>query len=243
MSGSWARIATVLLDAGNTLVSIDFDWLAALLAPQGLEVTPEALARAEARARPILSRRLAGAHVGGRLSTESGATFAFYVERILAGLSGVTEERAVRLAPRTARALKAEGNARLWSRVLPGVRVGLEALAALGVGLGVVSNSDGTIHETLRRAGLAASFQAIVDSAVVGFEKPDARIFAHALEALGASAPTTLYVGDLYAVDVVGARAAGLDAALVDPFDDWTGADCPRVADLPDLARRLRAQR
>jgi putative hydrolase of the HAD superfamily len=234
-------VRTVLLDAGNTLVSIDFAWLARLLAAAGVETSVEWLQRAEAGARPLLSRRLAGhPEDGGRLSTESGSTFAFYIARILAGLPGLAAERAEDLAPGLARTLKSEGNPRLWSRVLPGTRQGLAALRGLGLRLAVVSNSDGTIRETLTQAGLAGELDAIFDSRLVGFEKPDPRLFIHALATLGSPAAAALYVGDLYAVDVVGARAAGLAAVLVDPFGDWGEVDCPRVRDLTELARLLR---
>lgn len=240
VNGEGDRFDTLLLDAGNTLVSIDFEWLAALLAEKGVATSVDELRRAEARARPVLSRRLAQAGAGGRLSTESGDTFSFYVGRILSGLVGVPGERAAALAAPLARSLKAEGNPRLWSRILPGTRQALAELRSLGLALGVVSNSDGTIRETLERLDLARHFDAIVDSRLVGFEKPDPRIFVHALEALGARPSTALYVGDLYSVDVVGARGAGLAAALVDPFGDWRNVDCASVVDLLDLARRLR---
>lgn len=240
MSERWRVLRVVLLDAGNTLVSIDFEWMAELLAGAGVEATGERLRRAEARARPVLSRRLADAAAGGRLSTESGSTFTFYVERILAGLRGLAAEEAEALAPDLAAALKSEGNPRLWSRLLPGTRAALAQLRALGLRLAVVSNSDGTIRETLERVGLAGDFEAIFDSRLVGFEKPDPRIFAHAVADLGCAPSSALYVGDLYSVDVVGARAAGLQAALVDPFGDWSDLDCPVVADLPELAVRLR---
>jgi FMN phosphatase YigB (HAD superfamily) len=48
-----------------------------------------------------------------------------------------------------------------------------------------------------------------------------------------------VHIGDLHAVDVVGARAAGLHAVLLDPFGDWGDADCPRVRDLGTLAQSL----
>ena len=57
---------------------------------------------------------------------------------------------------------------------------------------------------------------------------------------LAGSAPErTLHVGDLYAVDVLGARAAGLHALLLDPHGDWTGVDCDVVTDVPALAAAI----
>jgi putative hydrolase of the HAD superfamily len=91
--------------------------------------------------------------------------------------------------------------------------------------------------------GLLPYFSAVVDSAVVGFEKPDPRIFEHALGRAGVPGRRALHVGDLYHADVAGARAAGVNALLLDPFGDWDDVDCERVEDLSELARRMRAAR
>ena len=128
---------------------------------------------------------------------------------------------------------------RLWRTPMPGVAEALAAMKALGLRLVVVSNADGSVERGLRGAGLADFFDAVVDSALVGFEKPDPRIFRHALEGAGAAPERTLHVGDLYHADVVGARAAGLHALLLDPFRDWPEPDCERLPDLSALAARL----
>ena len=47
----------------------------------------------------------------------------------------------------------------------------------------------------------------------------------------------TLHVGDLYSADIEGGCAAGVHTALVDPYDDWDGVDCPRFKDLEELSR------
>jgi putative hydrolase of the HAD superfamily len=65
--------------------------------------------------------------------------------------------------------------------------------------------------------------------------KPDPRIFAPALAALGLAAERVAYVGDSVAIDVRGARAAGLEPVLLDPYEDHTGADHARIASLHDL--------
>ena len=84
--------------------------------------------------------------------------------------------------------------------------------------------------------GLAPFFQTIVDSTEEGIEKPDPGIFRVALDRAGARAETTLHVGDLYHVDVVGARSAGLKGALLDPLDLYPGADAERFSSLAALA-------
>jgi putative hydrolase of the HAD superfamily len=78
-------------------------------------------------------------------------------------------------------------------------------------------------------------FEVVVDSALGGYEKPDPRIFEHALAVSGAEPATTLHVGDLYDADVLGARAAGIHAALLDPFGDWPQVDCERFRDVSEL--------
>lgn len=103
----------------------------------------------------------------------------------------------------------------------------------------VVSNSDGTVEEILIKVGLSRYFFSVVDSHVVGYEKPDPRLFYHALKLSDAEPETTIHIGDLYHVDVIGARSAGLHAALLDPFGDWGDVDCPRFVDLLEFAGKF----
>ena len=224
----------VCLDAGNTLVGMEWAHLLPLLADAGIAATPAALARAEAAARPSHSRRLAG----GR-SSEAAEAAVFQVAAILQGL-GVANADATERAPRLARRIRAEvPSRRLWSRVLPGVPEALAAMRAAGLRLVVVSNSDGTVEALLGDVGLRDAVDAVVDSTHVGAEKPDPAIFAHALRHAGTAPERALHVGDLHAVDVVGARAAGLHAVLLDPHGDWGDVDCAVVPDVSALARAL----
>jgi putative hydrolase of the HAD superfamily len=124
---------------------------------------------------------------------------------------------------------------------MPRVPESLAILRSLGLRLAVVSNSDGTVDRMLRDTSLRQYLDAVIDSAVVGCEKPDPEIFRHALRALDANPATTLHVGDLYDADVVGARRAGLHALLLDPFGDWDAVDCAKIADVPTLAAALAA--
>jgi len=237
----WREIEAVFLDAGNTLVSIDFDRVSAELAALGFGCDAAGVRRAEAAARPAVSRFVA------ERSTEGADTFRFYLRQILGGLAPVASagEPALEASvSRLAERLRFPGEShRLWRFVLPGVPEALAELRALGLRLLVVSNSDGSIERGLGELGLLPYFSAVVDSAVVGFEKPDPRIFEHALGRAGVPGRRALHVGDLYHADVAGARAAGVNALLLDPFGDWGDVDCERVEDLAELARRMRAER
>ncbi len=133
--------------------------------------------------------------------------------------------------------------ANLWTVAQPGAAEGLAALRRAGYVVGVVSNADGTVDRLLERAGLAADLAFVVDSGAVGVEKPDPEIFRLALDRAEVAAADALYVGDLYPVDVVGARRAGVEPVLLDPLGRYGDRDCRTVRDVPTLCRALVAAR
>jgi putative hydrolase of the HAD superfamily len=117
----------------------------------------------------------------------------------------------------------------------PGTDTVLAELGARGFTLGVVSNADGRVAGALKARGLARHFATIIDSRVVGVEKPDPRIFVLALEACGARPAETVYVGDIYEIDIQGARGAGLTGVLLDPLRAYGSVDCPTIDALSRL--------
>jgi putative hydrolase of the HAD superfamily len=108
---------------------------------------------------------------------------------------------------------------------------------AAGLVAGVISNSNGSVRSILEETGLAAHLDFIIDSSVVGVEKPDPRIFHLGLRAAGVAPAEAVYVGDLYSVDVLGARAAGLDGILLDPRGFWAPRDCRLARGLAEAVR------
>jgi putative hydrolase of the HAD superfamily len=133
--------------------------------------------------------------------------------------------------------------AALWSRIIPGSPDGLRALAATGVRLGVVSNADGTVQARLAEQellqvgpGPGVPVECVIDSGAVGVSKPDPRIFRIALEAMQLAPADAWYVGDTPAIDVAGARAAGLMPIVLDPYGLQADADYVRVRSLGELA-------
>lgn len=124
----------------------------------------------------------------------------------------------------------------------------LESVAALGqlhyrkVPIGVVSNASGQIEQTLANLcicqvgpGAGVPVSIVTDSHVIGYAKPDPRIFGDAIAALGLPPERVAYVGDSYVNDVGGAHAAGLVPLLYDPFDDHADYDCERLHSLHQL--------
>lgn len=83
--------------------------------------------------------------------------------------------------------------------------------------LGVVSNFYGNLERVLADTGIAPHIGVAVDSAVVGFEKPDPRIFQAALTALDVAPADAVFVGDSMARDMEGARALGMPHVFVTP--------------------------
>jgi len=106
--------------------------------------------------------------------------------------------------------------------------------------MAVISNADGRIDAVLRRCGIVDCFKTISDSGIVGHEKPHAAIFEAALRAMKAEAAESLYVGDVYSVDYVGARNAGMEAVLFDVAGAYRERELPRVASLGELESWLR---
>jgi putative hydrolase of the HAD superfamily len=136
--------------------------------------------------------------------------------------------------------------AAIWRRIIPGSVDALRALEATGVRLGVVSNADGLVGQRLREQevlqvgpGLGVTVECLIDSGEVGVSKPDPRIFQLALDAMGLEPVDAWYVGDMPGIDVVGARAAGLEVFVMDPYGVHDGADFERVTSLHEVAVRV----
>jgi putative hydrolase of the HAD superfamily len=92
----------------------------------------------------------------------------------------------------------------------------LRRLRADGVKVGVISNWDGRLVHLLDGLGLTPWMDTVVSSASVGLHKPDPRIFALACERLDVEPSACAHVGDHFYSDILGARAAGLHAVMID---------------------------
>lgn len=125
-----------------------------------------------------------------------------------------------------------------WCEIRPGTREVLERLKQK-YRLGVISNADGKIADVLARCGIADLFETITDSGLVGHEKPHPAIFEAALRSLGVSPPDSLYIGDLYSVDYLGATRSGMNAILFDVAGAYRHRDLPRVESLTELERQI----
>lgn len=121
-----------------------------------------------------------------------------------------------------------------WSRMLPGTFEALSSLKAQ-YRLAVISNSDGHMGERLASLGFGPYFEHVTDSGNVGHEKPAPQIFQAALSAMSIPADRSLYLGDIYAVDFLGAQKAGMRPMLMDIAGIYSQTDLPRINSLSEL--------
>lgn len=233
-------LEAVVFDAGGTLVRLDFEWIAGMLAGHGVAATVEGLRRAEVRGRRMYDAasaraRAATAGPGGAAATPAA------VEAYFAGmLEGagcrhpVLEEALAALFARQA------SDALLWAWANEGAREAIDGARAMGLRVACLSNSDGRAEEHLVRTGTREGLEFVVDSHVEGVEKPDPEIFRVALGRLGVAPGRALYVGDIRSVDEAGARAAGMRFVLIDPFGDYAGDatdSVPSIGRVPEHVR------
>jgi putative hydrolase of the HAD superfamily len=103
----------------------------------------------------------------------------------------------------------------VWE-LFPDVPIILTELRRLGIRLGVISNFDRRLYEILTGLEVIDAFEHIIISSEIGVRKPAARIFQVAAHRFNVEVTEMLHVGDEAVADFRGARAAGLDALLVE---------------------------
>ena len=217
----------VLFDLGNTLHHLDHAWIAGCISDHGHPTSARQVQEAEYHGKHHVDRRFRNRTDPGSDSSRNTD----YVGIILTAL-GVPATRQAAIAE----AFHAENRrTSLWRVMHDDTPAVLDALRTRGLRLAVVSNADGRIAAALAASGLDRHFDAIIDSHVVGVEKPDPRIFRLALDQCGVAPHEALFVGDIYEIDVRGARNAGMDAVLIDPLSMYGEVDCRRISRLSEL--------
>ena len=214
-----AKCRFIFFDVGNTLL---FPNRARMLAPLPLDQHPtlETWQALERRTKQEFDQGL----MSGRVDHGFWWTFHTYLLQQRNALDDGVRDTLVENTQNSAN----------WDQILPGTRDALERLRR-EYGIAVISNADGRIDAVLRRCGIADCFASITDSGNVGHEKPHPAIFEAALREMKAGAAESLYVGDVYSVDYVGARNAGMQAVLFDVAGAYREREFPRVESLVGL--------
>jgi FMN phosphatase YigB (HAD superfamily) len=146
---------------------------------------------------------------------------------------GYTPDHAAQACGEISRRMGAEFNPTSW--VPPDVFEVLRVLKAAGFLLGIVSNRSNPIREELHSLGLDQWVDVSLAAGEVNSWKPDAGIFIQAVLDLQVKPAETLYVGDNYYADVIGARNAGIRPVLLDPDGLFPEVECDVIRSLNDL--------
>jgi putative hydrolase of the HAD superfamily len=214
-----AKRRFIFFDVGNTLL---FPNRAKLLAPIVTEKHPtqEAWQALERRTKQEFDQGL----ISGKIDHGFWWTFHTHLLNELGGFNEVVRDALVQNTQNSAN----------WDQILPGTRDALERIRQQ-YAIAVISNSDGRIDAVLARCGICDCFASITDSGNVGHEKPHPAIFSAALREMNADPAESLYVGDVYSVDYMGARNVGMDAVLFDVAGTYRERGLPRVESLAEL--------
>jgi HAD superfamily hydrolase (TIGR01509 family) len=219
-----AGLRFIFFDVGNTLLFPNRARILALL-PADRHPTIEGWQALERRTKKEFDEGM----VGGRVDHSFWWTFHTYLLEEANLLDDGLRDALIENTQKSAN----------WDQILPGTR---EILKSIGntYSIAVISNADGKIEEVLRRCGIADCFKSITDSGIVGQEKPHPAVFQAALLAMGAQPAESLYVGDVYSVDYVGARDAGMHAVLFDVAGAYRDRGFRRVESLAELEISLK---
>ena len=197
-------------------------------------------ATAAALRKPILTaneyfyRQMAQRPLSRRTKEETIALYTEY-QRIVLKEAGLTVDEKIVL-----RLLGMMQQMKMNLVLFDDVTATLDDLKKRGFKLGLISNVEQDMTAALDKLGLKARLDIVVTSQDAGFTKPQPEIFRYALEKADVTAAETVYIGDQYQVDVLGAKSAGIQGILIDREDDYTGkVDCPRLKTLGDVVKYL----
>jgi putative hydrolase of the HAD superfamily len=220
-------VIAVTFDYGQTLAEIDLALLATRVGERGARCS----VTAAEQALPDAWRAYTNAKREGAVGEQAWRTF---MERLLHDAIEVDSDSRSHVLQALSGWLWLEQPRRnLWRKPIPGMLHVVEWLVGAGVPVGIVSNSEGRLKELLEELGWSHLFAAVADSGLLGFEKPDRRIFDHAAAQLGVASASLVHVGDVWDADVVGALKVGARAIW---FTTEAFSDQPRVAACADAA-------
>lgn len=116
----------------------------------------------------------------------------------------------------------------------------LQGLREQGHKLGIVSNTTwgspaSLWREELKRLGLDQMVDVAVFCRDVGWRKPAKQVFEYTVAKLGSDIEDCVFVGDDPRWDIIGSRAVGMKAILIDRQQGTRDEDVERIRDLREL--------
>ena len=221
-----SKVKAIFFDVGNTLLFPNRERIHEPLTKRGILPDADLLRDLECRTKNQFD---------GMMTTNGSTDHSFwwlFYSQLLSEIG--LHDNAIR--DQLVASIRNSGN---WDTIRPGTA---EQLRDIGkrYPIAVISNADGRIEDVLRRCGIAHCFRTITDSGLVGYEKPHPEIFRQALKSMNAAPEESLYVGDVYSVDYLGATGAGMQALLMDVPGAYRDKGVPRVESLEELQAVLR---
>lgn len=238
-NGSLAKVDTILFDLDGTLrhsrppfVQAFYDYAVSLGAVDGVENRRKAAQWthyywAQSKELEQDSRQF---------DIKDESFWIYYAERSLLAFDCSTE-CAQSLAPEVQRYMRLDHVSEDF--IPPEVPETLERLKLANYRLGLLSNRSQPVHDYLNDVGLAKYFDLTLVAGEVNSWKPDPEIFLHALKRIEASPGKTIYLGDNYYADIVGAKNAALTPILLDPELVFPDADCIVINSIGELPQLL----
>ena len=167
-----------------------------------------------------------------RFDKNDSAFWQNYTERRLQALGATAKE-----ISKLARPLRNHMRKKYRSEdfVPPELHEILPALREADYRLGVLSNRSDPFDKDMRRLDLAKYFDYVKAAGEVGSWKPNPAVFDPMLKHFEIAPQESLYIGDNYYADVLGARAAGMQPILYDPRELFPDPDCMRITSFHEL--------
>jgi putative hydrolase of the HAD superfamily len=226
-------IKAVFFDLYQTLVHYQpsqEELEAAALKNLGIDATAAALRHPIMKANEFISQQIAKKPLSRRSREETMALYTEY-QRIVLKEAGIAADEKIVMS-----LLGMMQQAKMDLVLFDDVIAALDNLKKRSFKLGLISNIEQNMSETLDRLGLSARLDIIVTSQDAGFTKPKLEIYQYALNKAGVKPEEAVYIGDQYQVDIVGAKGAGMQGILIDRDNYYQEKlDCPKLKSLKDL--------
>lgn len=242
-------IELITFDLYDTLIELvpsRWERLATVLESLGITADPTVLRTADVAAEDFYTEENGGTPIRDRSRQEQEEFRLEYHRRWCAAAGIPLDDDQVAEVRRAYRA-EMETNAR-WHpyRVFDDVLPAAELLQEAGVKRAIISNADADVTEFVTHLAIYDAMDAVITSAVVGWEKPDPRTYHAALDhpAISVAPAAALHVGDQPRSDVIGAKQVGMRSALIDRYERQPADLGPyepdlRVTSLLDLANAV----
>ena len=227
----------VFFDLYNTLITYDpprEEMQKEACAQFGIEVTLRGLRRGLSQADPFWLAEDGRSPISKRSGEEQLRFYTAYEKTVLGGAGvEVPDDVALKILLKLR---EYKYVAVLFDDALPAI----DELKKRGLTVGLISNVRRDQEDLLKGLGLMERLDLIITSHEVGADKPDPRIFMAALEQAGVQATDSIYVGDLYDIDVLGARGVGIKPLLLDRYGLWDEiTDCDKIDSLSQIIQYL----